>query len=126
MSGCKDKKQERVYRVIPGVAKSVDPASGKVSMEFTHPDKGTIELVGVVTQETEIIIDGRVAKLEDVKMGEDVEVTGYKVGEGTAAQLVVVKVSIERPKPIDTSGRAKATTQPASAPAKAPTSKPAK
>jgi hypothetical protein len=115
LTGCKERKEERTYRNISGIARAVNLETGEVAMDFLHPKKGDkLELRGTVTQDTEIIIDGRIAKLEDVKIGEGVEVTGYVTGEGPDQKLVVTKVTIERPVPIKTGG----TTNPATAPAK--------
>lgn len=96
LGGCKERKEERVYRALRGIARSKNPETGLVSMDFTRENGHVVELEGQVTQDTEIFVDGRVATLDDVRIGEEVEVIGYITGSGKQRQMVVTQVVVTR------------------------------
>jgi hypothetical protein len=77
LPGCGEKKSERKYNTIEGTALSIDPATGQVSMRWYHAKKQMWrEVAGEVTDETEVLINGRAAKLEEVRPGDPVKVPG--------------------------------------------------
>lgn len=86
-------------RSITGRVLSIDPATRKASMEFTHPKTGkTFQLSGVVPPECSITIDGRIGTLDEIKAGETIEVYGtlYRSGE-MHAQRVTVRRGASQP-----------------------------
>ena len=102
--GCSDDKPKRKYHVLEGTVKNVDLSTNKVSMLW-YSEKRGMELTvdGTVTGETEVLINGRVAKLEDLIIGERIKVEGYQVGKGENKRLVATRVTVERSEVIDTS-----------------------
>lgn len=116
--GCSENngKQPKIKRV-EGVAKKIDLQNNSVSM-VVKDDKGAQrELTGTVRENTEVIINGRVQTLKDVREGDQVVVYGYREGEGEDSKLVATKVEVTRARDGDwkTSGAstAKPTTPPA-------------
>ena len=73
-----------------------------VGVGFAHWSD-TVTIDGTVTSETEVLINGRVAKLEDLIIGERIKVEGYQMGKGENKRLVATRVTVERSEVIDTS-----------------------
>jgi hypothetical protein len=64
-------------RTITATILAIDPQARTASIEFVHPKTGkTLELEGRVPEECDIQIDGRPAKLSDLRVGERAEVNG--------------------------------------------------
>jgi hypothetical protein len=104
VSGCKEKSGERRYDTKLGTAKAINVQTGEVVLEIMTKKGEKKEIPGWVRQETEIIINGKVAKLEDVKPMEEVKVTGYIEGEGLSQQYVATRVEILRPEEMTLGG----------------------
>lgn len=112
--GCRSDKPERKYREpIDGTAEAINVETGEVTMLWYNEKKDKeIPLTGRVTDETEYFINGRAAKLTDIRLKERVRVSGYIRGSDMDREYVVVKVEVERDEDwIPTS----ATTRPAAA-----------
>ncbi len=96
--GCQSRSTEREEMTVNGTALEIDEATGKVSMKYFSKKKQLeITVSGYVTPETEIIINGRLAKLNEVKIGEQVQVTGYIEKIGDTKRMVATRIEIERP-----------------------------
>jgi hypothetical protein len=124
-AGCsdKDKKGPKV-RKIEGIAKHIDLKNNDVSMMFKDDRGVERELRGTVRESTEVIINGRNQKLEDIRENDRLIVTGYKDGSGDSAQLVATRIEVTRSQESDwkkaptqpAAGTPAATTQPAGKP----------
>lgn len=58
-------------RVITVTIKRIDPAARRAVVELTHPKTGqTLEIEGSVPPECDIQIDGRPARLDELRAGE--------------------------------------------------------
>ncbi len=109
-AGCRRSGSKRTHRTISGTALNIDEATGRVSMRFFHKDSGSYRTVeGVVKPETEILINGRVAQLNEVRVNEEVVVTGYVEKEGGTRRVVATKIQVQR----DEWSKGGATTKPA-------------
>ncbi|RIK62669.1 MAG: hypothetical protein DCC65_17020 [Planctomycetota bacterium] len=97
VSGCSgDRDKGPKIRTIKGVAKSVDAANNQVSMLFKN-DKGMeIVLKGYVQADTEVWINGKIHKLEDVREGDTVSVTGYRDKSSEEPKLIATKIEVTR------------------------------
>ena len=114
LSGCSEEAPDRKYRVLEGTAEMIDLKTGKVSMQyFSKKRNEELAVEGRVTDTTEVLINGRLARLEDIRPQEHVRVTGYKEGKGVNALVVVTKVEIERSDWSDVGSSSEATTRPA-------------
>lgn len=122
-AGCSDKeKKSPKVRKIEGIAKHIDLKNNDVSMVFKDDRGVERELRGTVRENTEVVINGRAQKLEDIRENDRIIVTGYKDGSGDSAQLVATMIEVLRPQESDwkkaptqaAAGTPAASTQPAS------------
>lgn len=96
-AGCRKSSNKRKHRTIQGTALRIDEATGQVSMRFFHDDTNQYRTVeGIVTPETEILINGRVAQLGEVRVNDEVVVTGYVEKDGLSRRVVATKVRVQR------------------------------
>jgi hypothetical protein len=103
--GCSKKNEEPEHRQIEGTVEKLDLRTGEVAMRFFHRKTKTEQVIsGIVTDQTEVLINGRIAELKDIRLKERIKVTGYRKGSGSNAQIVALKVEIERPEWIETDG----------------------
>jgi hypothetical protein len=113
-TGCGKDRDTPQTRVLKGRVTRIDP-SGEVEGEFYFEGmKDYRRISGRLSPTAEILINGETARLEDVKIDDVVQVTGYeeKRGGSERGPLIATRVEVTRP----TAG----TTQPADAPPTAP------
>ena len=122
LTGCSDSgKKEKKIKTKDGVVTKIDVKSNSVAMSFVDKDGKDRELKGSVRDDTEIIINGRAAKLDDVREGDKVAVSGYKEGKDDEMKLVATKVEVKRAQESDwKSTGTKPPPSPTSAPARKP------
>lgn len=97
LAGCREKGPKRTYAVREGRVRSVNPETGEVSMTYVDPKTNAkIIIQGRVTQNTEILVNGRSASLDDVRIDEWVKVTGYREGPKSDPRVVATRVEIQR------------------------------
>lgn len=98
--GCSDKKKSSEEIIaLEGKIEKIDAkpdGTGKITVIFR--DKKNIEMPGVgeVTSETEILINGAVAKLSDLKVGERVRGQVKVIKENNERKQIALKISAER------------------------------
>lgn len=96
--GCRGKDEGVKHKNIEGKVTYIDAASDEVRMLWYNPkDKKDKEISGTLAPEAEILINGRTAKLSDVKIDDVVSVTGRIERHDGEPKLVAVKVLITRP-----------------------------
>lgn len=98
-SGCRDKSDAPESRLLRGRVKGIDTTSGIVTGSFWNKKGEEMELSGKLSQDAEILIDGRTANLDEVQIGDAVEVEGYEEKDGTERRLIAKKVRITRSAP---------------------------
>ncbi len=117
-AGCSDDgKKTKKVKAVEGIAKKIDLKNNYVSMETVDKSGKTMTREGTIREDTEVVINGRAAKLEDVKEGDKVLVYGFKEGKDDDVKFVATKVEVTRA----SEGGWKSTT-----PAKPATTQPAK
>lgn len=84
-----------------GIAKSIDLDRRSVSMTMMDSKGAEKEIVGTFRDDTEVMINGRIETIKDIKPGDKVVVQGYREGEGINQKLVATKVRIDRPQGSD-------------------------
>jgi len=74
---------------------------GKITVSY-YSEKRKAEVVGegLVTEETEILINGAVAKLKDLREGERVHGEVRVEKKGREKRQVAIKIYVDRPKPV--------------------------
>ncbi len=107
---CSRKNPAPEHGMIEGVAESIDTGANQVSMRWYNPKKqADVRITGTVTDQTEILVNGRVARLEDIQVGEKVKATGRLVKEGGTPQLIATRIEVTR----ETAPTSGTTTRPA-------------
>jgi len=86
---------------LEGIAEKVDLQNNYVSMRVSDNKGGERILEGTFKEDTEVLINGRAAKLDQVRPGDKVVVFGYREGEGENQKLVATKVEVTRPEGSD-------------------------
>lgn len=82
VAGCYEKKEPPAYKTITGTAEQIDENTNKVSMRWYNERRQREEIIsGEVTDQTEILINGRVARLNDIRIHETVTVLGRPKNE---------------------------------------------
>jgi hypothetical protein len=111
-TGCSDRKagKPKIKR-IEGVAEKIDLQNNSVSMRFTASDGKERVLEGTVREGTNVKINGRDEKLEHVRPGDKVIVSGYREGEGDQVKLIATMVEVIRPEGADWKSTGQATSK---------------
>lgn len=98
LAGCGKKDEEPKVGTRSGRVASYDKETGIVQMKVFDPDsKQEVTVPGTLAPNVEVIINGAVATLDDVKIDDKVKVTGMKVKEDGKRKFIVKKVEVERP-----------------------------
>jgi hypothetical protein len=101
VGACGSKNPEPEHGMIEGVAETIDPNTNQVSMRWYNPKKqADVRISGTVTDQTEILINGRVARLEDIRVGEKVKATGRLIKESGTPQLMATRIEVTRETPL--------------------------
>jgi len=95
--GCGQDSELPEYDQISGNVASIDKSSGEVSMSY-HSEKHDkqMELRGMLSPEAEIFINGVLATLDDVRIGDPVKVLGRVEKKDGDRNWVALKVEITR------------------------------
>jgi hypothetical protein len=110
--GCGKSDDTPKHRSITGKVSGIDPVTNEVRMLWYNPkEKKEQEIPGTLAPDSEILINGRTARLDEVMVDDPVEVIGRVEKHAGEKKLVALKVYVTRPE--------NATTAAASAPANA-------
>lgn len=110
VAGCSKDSDEPKYRELKGKVSSIDPTTGQVGMTYYNEKRKTEQaLVGKLAPDAEILIDGATATLADVRIDDEVVVTGRVEKRDGEPQLVATQVRIQRRE----AGTSEAATKPA-------------
>lgn len=102
--GCRDDKDD--FEVIPlqGKVLEVSPESddtGRITVSYySEKHEQEIEGTGEITAETEILINGVVARLRDIREGERISGEVRVEKKGGKKRLIALKIHVNRPKPV--------------------------
>jgi hypothetical protein len=102
LAGCSDrsKKAPKIRKKV-GIATRIDLKNNSVAMIWKDEKGNEYPLEGTIRETTEVLINGRDQKLEDVRVGDKVTVSGFKEGKGAEEKLVATKIEIERTRDSD-------------------------
>jgi len=103
--GCNEHEQRKPKsKTMEGVITRLEIDKGRLAMKMRDPkDKSQFlpqEIEGSVTPTTELWINGKAAKMADLRVSDKVEATGYRQGKGENEQIIAEKLSIERPEAV--------------------------
>jgi hypothetical protein len=96
--GCQNQSDQPKAHILKGRVTKIDVSSGIVTGKFwIEKQNDEIELSGKLAPDAEIIVNGRTASLEDVRIDDPVEVVGWEEKSNNERRLIAKKVEIERP-----------------------------
>ena len=100
-AGCREEETAPKHRTVEGIIERIDADNAQVTLRF-YSDKRQVErmVTGTVTPETEIMINGVLSSLDELRIGERVTVAGRVQGHGGDQEVIAVKVVVERARTI--------------------------
>ena len=108
LGGCKRGEESPKLQSLKGKVEKIEvnaDGTGKITIiYFSQKQDQEITGTGLVTKETEILINGAVSSLSDIKEGERVRGEVRIVKNGEARTQVALKIYIDRPKPVGSAG----------------------
>ncbi len=108
LGGCKKSEEGPKIQSLKGKVERIDVNSdgtGKITiLYFSEKQDQEITGTGLVTKETEILINGAVASLSDIREGERVRGEVRIVKKGEERTQVALKIYISRTKPVGSAG----------------------
>ena len=104
-SGCsKNDPEYEIVSLQQAKIEKIDPASdgtGEITVSYYSEKSGQqVVATGSVTKETEIMINGVIAKLEDLRVGERIRGEVRIEKKGKQKKQIALKIYVDRPKPI--------------------------
>ena len=106
--GCKKNEEGPKIQSLKGKVERIKANSdgtGSITvLYFSEKQDQEITGTGLVTKETEILINGAVALLSDIREGEQVRGEVRIVKQGEERIQVALKIYIDRPKPVGGAG----------------------
>jgi len=95
--GCTPKKSEPDVVPLSGKVVATDVKRGTLSVEYEHPKQHKkMTDTADVNESTEIMINGVLAKLSDIQVGEHVRGEVQVEGKGNERKLTVLKIYVDR------------------------------
>ncbi|UCD28622.1 MAG: hypothetical protein JSV03_16325 [Planctomycetota bacterium] len=95
--GCGKDSEKPEYKEVEGKVSSINLETDVVKMWYYSPKKQKeIELEGTLASDAEILINGVVAPLEDLRVDDRVKVVGRIEKHGDEKKLVATKVDVTR------------------------------
>lgn len=106
--GCKKNEEGPKVQSLKGKVERIEvnpDGTGRITIiYFSEKQDQEITGTGLVTKETEILINGAVASLSDIREGERVRGEVRIVKNGEERTQVALKIYIDRPKPVGGAG----------------------
>lgn len=102
--GCKEREHPPETVALEGKIEKVEPSTdgGRITVSYySEKQKQTVVGVGTVTKETEIMINGAVSTLGDLKEGDRIRGQVRVDKSGDKKTQTVLKITVDRPKPAD-------------------------
>jgi hypothetical protein len=100
LPGCKEQEPEFKTVTLLGTVQRIDLVNARVQISYySEKNDKNVTAEVVATPETEIFINGELAQLADVKVGERAEGEAVVTRQGDRQVITVTRVRIERPAP---------------------------
>lgn len=108
LGGCKKNEESPKVQSLKGKVEKIEvnpDGTGRITIiYFSEKQDQEITGTGLVTKETEILINGAVASLSDIREGERVRGEVRIVKKGEERTQIALKIYIDRPKPVGGAG----------------------
>ena len=106
--GCRKNEEGPKVQSLKGKVERIEvnpDGTGRITIiYFSEKQDQEITGTGLVTKETEILINGAVASLSDIREGERVRGEVRIIKKGEERTQVALKIYIDRPKPVGGAG----------------------
>ncbi len=106
--GCSKKEDSAKVQSLQGKVEKLvvnSDGTGQITvLFFSEKQNQEVAGTGMITADTEILINGAVAKLSDIREGEHVRGEVRIEKKGGVKIQIVLKIHVERPKPVDSTG----------------------
>jgi transcription termination factor Rho len=103
--GCKEQKPDFEIVKLEGKVEAIErdtPSTGTITVRyFSDRHQTDMTGVGIVDENTQIMINGATAKFEDLREGDRVRGEVRLVQEGERRKQIALKINVDRPKPVD-------------------------
>lgn len=97
ISGCRKEDHEPEFRSVEGVIQNVDLVKSRITLQFYNErHKRYVTVTGQATPETEIEINGVIATLKDLRVGERITAEGLVKGKGDNLEVIARKITVQR------------------------------
>jgi|GEM_PF-864094 len=96
--GCREKVQEPKVVPLEGKVAKIDTNRNQITLRYyNEKHKREMTDTGEVAEETEILINGALATLADIRVGEHVRGQVRVEGKGEQRKLTALRIVVERP-----------------------------
>jgi transcription termination factor Rho len=98
-AGCRNKQERPNVIPLEGKVEKISLKSddaGEITVSYTDQNQGLAKGTGLVTSETDIMINGAVSVLKDLQEGDRVRGEVKVVREGDERKHVVLRIRVER------------------------------
>lgn len=95
--GCRKEDREPEIRSVEGVIQNLDLANSRITLRFYNErHKRYVTVTGQATPETEIEINGVIATLQDLRIGERITAEGLVKGKGDNLEVIARTITVQR------------------------------
>lgn len=102
-AGCRKPEDRSAVVALEGKVEKIvakPDGTGEITVVYTDKQQQTVKGVGEVTAETEILINGAVAKLSDIREGEQARGQVRIEKKGKDRRQVAISIHIDRAQPV--------------------------
>ncbi|MEE9293412.1 MAG: hypothetical protein V3W34_00400 [Phycisphaerae bacterium] len=97
LSACRHEPGDANYRALPGTFEEINLTNNVVKFRYLHSRSGEYrERHGFVPRDAEILINGRLSRLADVKLGEELFAIWRIESFGDREKISAIKINIVR------------------------------
>lgn len=97
LNGCNQDSPSTQYREITGTVESINESTGEVTVTYFNKKKNKKDQVtGTLAADAEIMIDGKTATLDDIRVDDQATITALVKIDGGSFECVAKKVQIDR------------------------------
>lgn len=117
IGGCKSDSDAPKHRKLEGRITKIDPDTGVLTGKFyIKKQQEEVELSGKLAPDAEILVNGMTATLQDLRIDDSVEVTGWEEKSGESRKFVAKTIVVNRPVTTQPAGDSSTATAPADPP----------
>ncbi len=103
LAGCRKEEEKRTVVPLEGKVERIalkSDGTGEITVSYTDKQQRPATGTGLVTTETDIMINGAVATLKDIREGDRVRGEVRMDKKGDERKLVALRIRVERAQPV--------------------------